>query len=74
MSSPGRVAMEALMATQNATNNTEVAWEAAAQAVIDHHLGPDRVVVSRYAAKNAANALDPLRWSSSIAAIRKALS
>lgn len=47
MNTPGRVAMEALMAAQNSTNDTELAWEAAAQAVIDYVAGPDWVMVSR---------------------------
>ena len=49
-------------------------YERSAAAVIAHHVGPDRVVVERFAAMIAADKLDPRRWSATVAEFRKALS
>ena len=72
---PGQVLAETLGHAWSAMSpHLQRFHEDAAAAVIAYHVGPDRVVVERFAAMIAADKLDPRRWSATVAEFRKALS
>ena len=59
---------------EDLNENTMDLYEDFAAAVIAHHVGPDRVVVDRYAVLNAVEVLHPRKYAATLAAFREALS